>query len=415
MRKFIQLILLIVLTTSLKGQHPWIVKQINKTRIDPNTPSQTSLLGSYPYTDAPDNIYSANGKAIFFANDEAHGTELWASDGTDTGTAIVANLTPGSASSIITNIFYADNLVFFRRKDSTKQNVDYYSIWRTDGTLTGTFKIFSESKNLYVYNATFLNYSLLGGYLYLNLVDNQLHPYIYKIDVNTLSSTIFYATNGDLNSIGKIVSFNNKLYVNTNPYTGSGTNYGMEIYTSDGTSPLQLLCDFSTGNADTKVEDFADVSGNYLVFYATVTRNSVASTKLLRIKPNESCPVIIGNSTSTNFQPSSGWNDKWVVGNKLFFMNSSTIAVTNGEQSGTFNITSPSTNRFNDIIGKVGNKIIVTNNSYQAIWDGLTATSWSLVSDSVNGFINKAVELNNKIIFFNFSSLHKSTNVVVLT
>ena len=47
----------------------------------------------------PRRFVAAGGRLFFVAEDPAHGAELWASDGTGAGTALVADLLPGAADS----------------------------------------------------------------------------------------------------------------------------------------------------------------------------------------------------------------------------------------------------------------------------------------------------------------------------
>ena len=45
----------------------------------------------------------AGGHLFFFANDGVHGYELWSSDGTPSGTALLADINPGLSGSFVTN------------------------------------------------------------------------------------------------------------------------------------------------------------------------------------------------------------------------------------------------------------------------------------------------------------------------
>jgi ELWxxDGT repeat protein len=48
---------------------------------------------------SPYDLTIVNGTLFFRAYDPVHGIELWKSDGTTTGTALVADIAPGAASS----------------------------------------------------------------------------------------------------------------------------------------------------------------------------------------------------------------------------------------------------------------------------------------------------------------------------
>ncbi len=130
--------------------------------------------GDYPM---PEGFMTANSKLFFTAATAAQGRELWKTDGTAAGTVIVANYTPGSGGSNISNLCgYANKVMFgclgtdgneLRSTDGTTittvrnlreansnptgfvkmDNTTYFAaeenskgreLWKTDGTEAGT-------------------------------------------------------------------------------------------------------------------------------------------------------------------------------------------------------------------------------------------------------------------------------------
>ncbi len=69
---------------------------------------------------------------LFVANDGVTGNEIWISDGTDSGTKLFKEFTPGSNGTQFYFIDLGDDLVYF---------IVNGQLWRTDGTETGTFVI----------------------------------------------------------------------------------------------------------------------------------------------------------------------------------------------------------------------------------------------------------------------------------
>jgi ELWxxDGT repeat protein len=78
------------------------------------------------------------GSLLFFTgHDEETGTELWKSDGTAGGTALVKDIWPGRSSSHPTMLVPAGNVVFFFADDGERGR----ELWRSDGTEGGTFLV----------------------------------------------------------------------------------------------------------------------------------------------------------------------------------------------------------------------------------------------------------------------------------
>jgi ELWxxDGT repeat protein len=75
------------------------------------------------------------GETLYFsATDGFHGTELWKSDGTANGTAMVADILPGGKGSSPSDLAAAGDLLYFSASDG----IAGVELWVTDGTAAGT-------------------------------------------------------------------------------------------------------------------------------------------------------------------------------------------------------------------------------------------------------------------------------------
>src|SRR5687767_3616905 len=80
---------------------------------DLNTTAGSSNPG-LPYAGPANATFvDAGGIAYFTATHQDYGTELWRSDGTEAGTTMVKDLTPGTVSSEISNLTNVNGTLFF--------------------------------------------------------------------------------------------------------------------------------------------------------------------------------------------------------------------------------------------------------------------------------------------------------------
>jgi len=83
----------------------------------------------------------ANGTIFMDAIDGVHGRQLWKSDGTTAGTSLVKTITPAGTPGLpyVLDLGFTSikNLIFFRASDGTHG----YELWQSDGTDSGTFLV----------------------------------------------------------------------------------------------------------------------------------------------------------------------------------------------------------------------------------------------------------------------------------
>lgn len=107
------------------------------------TPSGTGIVRDVqPGTASsnPRNLVNVNGVLYFTANDGVGGEELWRSDGTAAGTVRVADVYPGAASAAPSELTAFNNALYFvaRTPGATAAAPPDAELWRTDGTPGGT-------------------------------------------------------------------------------------------------------------------------------------------------------------------------------------------------------------------------------------------------------------------------------------
>jgi trimeric autotransporter adhesin len=79
-------------------------------------------------------VIGPDDRLYFAADDGVHGVELWATDGTPAGTAIVADINPGASTANPSAMYVAADRLYFAADDG----VHGVELWATDGTPAGT-------------------------------------------------------------------------------------------------------------------------------------------------------------------------------------------------------------------------------------------------------------------------------------
>ncbi|NOY58813.1 MAG: T9SS type A sorting domain-containing protein [Calditrichaeota bacterium] len=95
------------------------------------TPCGNSSISSYP-----GDFIVTGGFLFFFACDGIHGRELWVTDGTEKGTNMVIDMTPGENGTTITEQTVFNGMLYFVYDDGDEKHGR--ELWRTNGTAEGT-------------------------------------------------------------------------------------------------------------------------------------------------------------------------------------------------------------------------------------------------------------------------------------
>ena len=91
-------------------------------------------MGSPPAVGGEQPAYLAATKQLLYVASDAAGTELWSTDGTAAGTALVKDIKAGKESSGVSQFTACGAYVYFRADDG----LNGMELWKTDGTAAGT-------------------------------------------------------------------------------------------------------------------------------------------------------------------------------------------------------------------------------------------------------------------------------------
>ncbi len=180
-----------------------------------------------------------DGKLYFSATTEEAGRELWVTDGTEAGTILLRDINVGSSGASINNLTQFNNELFF-----TASRPAPGGLWKTDGTPEGTI-LFEDSV---------LNICVFSNELYMiRSAINGIPGYHHSLSKSngTINNTVFIRSLNEgtsPNVASRFFMAEGKLFL-LRPYDplSTGQNFYAEIWYTDGTTSNTNILRYDNG------------------------------------------------------------------------------------------------------------------------------------------------------------------------
>jgi ELWxxDGT repeat protein len=196
-----------------------------------NTLSAQNLLSRFT---SVGEMCESGGTIYFVAEDGVHGSELWKTDGTRSGTRLVKDINLGYPSSNITNLIAFNNEIYFSANDG----IFGFELWKSDGTPDGTvlLKNIKPETLEFDYSSNPSNFRVFNNAVYFTAADEWNRADIWKTDGTENGTVKVYET--EYSDISNLTVVNNALFF----VKDSG-----HLFVTDGTS---------TGTHEILVDDY---------------------------------------------------------------------------------------------------------------------------------------------------------------
>ncbi|HEX8675886.1 MAG TPA: ELWxxDGT repeat protein, partial [Segetibacter sp.] len=282
---------------------------------------------------SPSNLTAFNNKIYFTANTVADGAELWVTDGTTGGTNLVKDINPGNESStpsLVTSIVFGNRLVF------TATDADHGTeLWSTDGTGAGTTllkdiypgkegsdaAIFPDFRNATAFNFSGIHNPPFNGKAFLTATTKAEGSELWITD-GTAEGTVLVKDvyPGNESGAGNVNYFYTQ---NTFFFQGENDATGSELWKSNGSADGTVLVqDINPGTGSSNF-DFDFVFNNHLYITADDGDNEGNTPDLYIIDESVTLPVTLFNFAAT-VQQSKAVKLDWSTTNEI---NSSHFAI----------------------------------------------------------------------------------------
>ena len=284
----------------------------------------------------PSRLTSVGNTLYFISDDGTNGVELWKSDGTEAGTMMVKDINSGNGHSWPFLLGSIGNTIYFAADDGIHGN----ELWKSDGTEAGTVMISDiragSDDSLPEY---YLHSVIIGNTIYFTAEDGSHGVELWKSDGTNSGTTMVKDINNNL-LVDANGSYPNDLTAigNTLYFEANDGNHGNELWKSDGTSSGTFMVkDIMPGDHYGSNPHELIVVGNTLYF---VGDDGVNGYELWKSDGTEAGTVMV---KQIHIYDSSDPSLLTVVGNMLYFVadtGASGIELwkSDGTQSGTIMI-----------------------------------------------------------------------------
>jgi ELWxxDGT repeat protein len=195
----------------------------------------------------PDHLVAAFGGVVFGAATQANGNELWFTDGTTAGTTLVADSVTGVGSTSPAQIALVGSRVFYRGFSPTV-GVELYV---SDNTVPGTYLVADLATPIADSTPREITPTSTGVVFGAVSTQNQL----WRSD-GTLLGTFPLNYGSTANNVSEAVDWNGLAYI-----SGYSATAGYELLVTDGTQANSTVIDVLAGSASSYPEQLAVANG----------------------------------------------------------------------------------------------------------------------------------------------------------
>jgi ELWxxDGT repeat protein len=270
-----------------------------------------------------------NNKLYFTGLNAANGAELWVTDGTDAGTALVKDINPGAASSLPRNLIVYNNEIYFYANTPAFGE----ELWKSNGTESGTVLVKDINEGTAGSYSNDISYSFYKNEIYFSAVtSNGLE--LWKTNGTGSGTVLIKDINPGAGSSAPqfLPVFNNLLF-----FTANNGTAGSELWKTDGTeASTTLVADIAAGAASSQIQSAIPL-GDRLLFNAEATAGNKELFAYSAITGTVSLVKEINpGATGSNPDITSGIN----INNKIIFaatnlQNGRELWITDGTENGT--------------------------------------------------------------------------------
>ena len=210
-----------------------------------------------------------NGKIYFSASSAYYGQELWSTDLSTQNTQQVVDMYPGAPSSMPTDV--KSNMAVFNGKlyFSARNATSGYELWSTDGTAAGTALLVDLNAGNGGTSAQYYpapsDLTVCNGKLFFSAYHSSYGSELFVTDGTSAGTVLVKDISQNSGSPSYLTCMNNVLYFAADDsyywQTNSGT-FGSELWRSDGTSAgTYIVADLNTNATQAGSFGNAGISG----------------------------------------------------------------------------------------------------------------------------------------------------------